>query len=108
MYFKKNMDEISTILKHEEDNKNKLLSADESVKEELDRKRKELEEKLQKESVLTEPEKAGILSRKEQEIEEIENQSKRDLSVKTQELNESKEKNMEKVVDYIVKNSFKN
>lgn len=106
MYFNEDMDEISRILKHEEDNNNKLFSADELAKKELDEKEKELKEKLEKESVLKESEKEAILAEKEKELKRIEEAAEKDLSVKIQELNNEKKQNMEETVNFIVKNSF--
>ena len=104
MYFIKIMNELSQILKHEEDNKNKLFLAGEKAKQEIEQKEKELKEKLEKESGLTKLEKDNLLVEKDQRIKSIEQEIQRKLQT---ELKELKKVDKEKALQYIVKKYVK-
>ena len=99
MYFNF-MDELSQILKHEENNKNRLSLAEERAKQEIEQKEKELKEKLEERSVLTESEKTGFLAEKEEKIKKIEKDAEDKLQVKLKELEGV---NKEKALQYISK-----
>ncbi len=99
MYFNF-MDDLSQILKHEEDNKNRLSLVEEKARQEIEQKEKELKEKLKKESVLTESEKAGFLAEKEEKIKKIEKDAQDKLRTKLKELEGI---NKEKALQYISK-----
>ena len=85
MYFIKNMNELSQILKKEDDDKNKLFLAEEKAKQEIEQKEKELKEKLEKETGLTESEKANLLAKKDQRIKEIEQKTAKRLQAELKE-----------------------
>ncbi|KPJ55151.1 hypothetical protein AMJ47_01385 [Parcubacteria bacterium DG_72] len=99
MYFIKNMNELSQILKKEEDNKNKLFLAEKKAKQEIEQREKELKEKLEKETSLTESEKANLLAEKDQRIKKIEQETAKRLQV---ELKELEKIDKEKTLQYII------
>lgn len=99
------MDELSQILKHEEDNKNRLFLVEEKNKQELEQKEKELKEKLTRESVLTELEKNDLLNNKKVEIKRIEQDVEEKLQGKLKKLEKIDKK---KALEYIIKSLLKN
>lgn len=94
------VDELSQILKHEEDNKNKLALTEQKAKQEIEQKEEQLKDRLEKESALTEQEKASLLAEKEQRIKKIERETEEKLQVKLKELENV---NKEKALQYISK-----
>ena len=106
MYFVKNMNELSQILKKEQDDKNKLLLAEKEANQEIGQREKELKEKLEEGSGLAEPEKAGLLAQKEQRIKKIEKELHEKLQAELKKLeNIDKERALKYIIEKHAKSS---
>jgi len=100
------MNELAQILKHEENNESKLLLAEEKAKQEIEQRKEALKHKLETEPVLEESEKANVLKQKELQMNKIARETEQELLAQMKDLEEKKEKNISKAVDYIIKKSF--
>ncbi len=106
MYFIKNMNELSQILKKEQDDKDKLFLAEKEAEKEIEQREKELKDKLEKGSGLTESEKASFLAERDQRIKKIEKELHEKLQAELKELeNIDKEKALKYIIEKHAKGS---
>ena len=103
---RKNMDELATILKHEEDNKDKLILAEKKSEEEIESKEKQLREEVLEKAGLTESEKSQITAKYKEKIEKVGKELKEEFDLAMARLEEKRKDNTKKAVGYILKNSL--